>query len=610
MNATDKISARWWMAHEKDEEPHKIIESLVHKLKLQSQSRISRWRRFTQVYQSINLASPMDTWVLDEGVLGFNHAHNFTQTWVNKICKTRVLPLIVTKGGDYSLRRKSGKANKFLEGIFEENKIYDKDALWALDACLYAIGVARIETEFGRVKIKRVMPWELVVDEREWRDGTGRTAYQLHHVDRFVLAEMFPDKADLIMSLPTSETDDFWFRQRVEDDLVLVTESFHLKSGPDATDGRHALTVQGGTLVDESFEDEDLPYAFFIPEKPVYGLYGNSLMAQLAPAQAVFNKFCTRHEESVDLSAALRLLVQDDIGFNRLEMANMNGAVINVKDINAVREWNIQPFHPDNIKFLYETIPRMMSETTGIGQMAAMSKMPAGITAAKALEMVDDNQSERFTLALRARDDFFVRIAELVLRAAAKLAKEDKSYAVIYKTRKAVDVLKAVDVIMNEDDFSVTVMPSSFLAKTPAARMQQAQDLVSMGLVAPNEIARSLDLPDIESITADITSPYDAVDFLIENIEDGGDYRPPEPAMDLALCKKRGMAAYNRAIADAAPPEIVESLLQFAMDADDALKQQEPTPALAPMAPPMPGMPSMPLPGAAIPGAPPEGMPQ
>ena len=89
------------------------------------------------------------------------------------------------------------------------------------------------------------MASEIFVDDVEALYGQPRQLHRVKQVDRQVLLDMFPDDAGLIMGAKPSRTEENG--RSIIADMITVRESWHLPSGPGAKDGKHVITIDGGT---------------------------------------------------------------------------------------------------------------------------------------------------------------------------------------------------------------------------------------------------------------------------------------------------------------------------------------------------------------------------
>ena len=151
--------------------------------------------------------------------------------------------------------------------------------------------------------------------------------------------------------------------------------------------------------------------------------------------------------------------------------------------------------------------------------------------------------------------------------------------------------------------------PVGYLEGTPAGKIAAIRELAQVSPEFASMSIHLLDIPDLDKIRSLINAPLDIVDKFIERILKDGEFRAPDPMMNLDLARQRATLALLRAEVDNTPTDRVELLRRWIVQVDDLQ-------ALAEAPPPMPpgaeGLPpdAMGLPPEAM-GAPPgaEGLP-
>ena len=323
--------------------------------------------------------------------LNFNYCKSYLDTWVSQICKSRVLPMCMATGGSYEAREKAAGLNLFWEALFDRLGVTDEDAVITRDAGIFGIAVVYIAEEFGEPIYDRVLPTELDFDNFEWRKGKGRTLYRTRAVDRTVAAEMYPDFEEEIFAAPVSLIDDEQSQSAntVDNDLIDLRYAWHLPSSPKSSDGKFIVCIEGATLEFEDYEYDQFPFAFFPRSRPVCGLVGDSLVQEMSSGQEEVDQMSSRIQEAVKLLGVPRLLRKRSGKVNTNKVNDQVGGIIDVNSLDDVKEWNAEPINPQVLQY-FEMIISKMSAVSTVSPMAARGEKPAGITAASALQLMDD----------------------------------------------------------------------------------------------------------------------------------------------------------------------------------------------------------------------------
>lgn len=485
--------------------------------------------------------------------LNFNHAVNAVEAVAAKTCKTRILPVSVTTAGDMDARERAKGFNRFGQGIFDECEVYDKDFQWCTDALYFGDGWAKVTNEDGEVRIDRVFPWEIIFDDLEARYGSPRTCYHQFFVDRMQLLEMYRgDKRaqKLIEDVKyDGEDGDYVKRMRVSSDMVQVTEAWHLPSGRKTKDGAFATTVKGGTLGIDKYNRKIFPVLPIYYRKPQCGIRGSSLFTRLMGPQRSHDKLTEKLDEAHDILGAAKILAHKNSKVKKSQIDDEISTLIEYEGDIPPTEWNAQPAHPDVYMFR-DSIPREMLASAGIPDMLAQGKLPEGITAARALQMVDDVAGERLGPFWRSREDFYCKLMEASLDEARDCAKNGH-YTVHARDRRSLQVVDLADVDIGKDSYKVQVFATSLLSKTPQAKYDQLSEMRARGDIDETEFRQLVDMPDLDAENDLETSTIDIIDRCISAILVDGKSFSAEPFDDHMLIVARGAKAYNLARCEA-----------------------------------------------------------
>lgn len=152
--------------------------------------------------------------------------------------------------------------------------------------------------------------------------------------------------------------------------------------------------------------------------------------------------------------------------------------------------------------------------------------------------------------------------------------------------------IKWSDVDMERDAFVMQVFPTALLAKTPAARLQQVQDLFQAGIIDRAMFLRLLDAPDINAEEDLEAAARTVADEQIEHMIDSDDpdepgaFVYPEPFQDLIYSLHRAQAHYNLGRIQGMDEPHLKLLRDYMGMCRDLLEKQNPPPP-----PPMGGLP-------------------
>jgi hypothetical protein len=572
-----RADVRWWLTEDQTEAWRKLL-TRIQNVRSEGEWRREFFYKWAELY-GIDLRQQKVPMVRDEQKLTFNHAKKYIDVWVAQHVRTRVLPMVVTKGGDPGLQKKGDGLNLFLAAEFDTHGVFDLDPLWTRDAAVFGNGIAYVDDIDGELVVERVIPTAIDIDEFEWRSGDGRSIFWSTPVDRGMAKALWPEHEVAIDSAPDAiREDNDADGTLLNRDLIMVRRAWHLPSKKGAKDGRYACIIEGATLEWMDYEDEAFPFAILPRIKPVVGFWGDSMMADLAPGQTELDDMTQRVQEAIQLGGVPRLAVRKG---SKLNVQKINDQVWTIWECDNpqadVVALNFQCISPDVRQHMVD-VESQMGVVSGVSPMAAQSEKPAAITAARALQLMDDVESERKIVSQRNRENFYVQIAKRMIRVCSRLP----SYKVLAKTGSQAIEVSFDDVRIPDRDYVFSVTPSNFFAKTPPAIMQQASDMKDLGVMTPQEYFARQGVPDLAQSTALMNAQPDAIAKRLEKMRDEGVSQPPHALMDLNLARKMAGDYYCKAEVDGVAPDRLELIREFAVACQKLQEEMAPAPAQPP----------------------------
>jgi hypothetical protein len=585
----------WW----KEKDPSRSLFAQFKTIEQDQTPRLNDYTVFASLYGNAEMA----------GFTPFNYAAqlshrndrvsaNIIQSMVDtvsaKLLADKIKPTFLTSGGDWNLQRKAKKLDTAVEGIFYENDAYYKFFLVFRDACIFGTGYLQVLEENGRVCYERQLPSEIFVDTVEAVYGSPRRMYKRKWVDKEVLAEAYPEKAEMIanagvesrMTRPTNYS---------SVNVVEVVEAWSL--GPK---GRHVITIAEGVLLDEPYEYGYFPIIPLRWSPKVVGYTGQGLAEQLIGLQLELNKLLRRTQLAMHLMSVPYYLVEHGSKIVKSHLNNEVGHVVEYSGIKPEARVN-QVVHPEVFQHM-ERLYRWAYEVGGISQLSANSRKPAGLDSEPSLRTFHDIESERFQTIGQLYERFVLEVATQTVNLAGKM----KNFRVVGVNKKFMESFKFSDIRLDDSDYVMKIYPTSLLPTTPSARLARVGEAVQMGVFSPDEGQKLLDFPDVEAALGDKFASDEMVKQAIESILDSGEYISPEPFQDLVKSLSMAQTAYLRAKLAKAPENHLALIRQYMQSCDEMLSLAMPQPMPAPMLA-QPGGQAPQVPGAQ--GAPPSPQP-
>lgn len=448
----------------------------------------------------------------------------------------------VPRGNSFRLAKECKKLDQFLYGAFQDLAIWDKMESVFIDAAVCGTGFLKFYTAGGKMKAERVRPFEILVDQMECLNTkTPTTMVQRKLVSKTILASKYSKNKELVERLGDEKTD-----VGGRGEAVYVYEAWHC---PEEGKGRHVIAIDGVTILDEKW-DCGFPFVVMRMNHKITGFYGSSLSEEVLPDQIRLDELEDVLTISQDLMCRPRILaeqgskikagaVDNDIGKFLFYSGTKPEAVV----------WG-----GSNIELYNERSRRENSwmRRTGVSEMAATSQLPSGVRldSSRAVREFSGSQDRRFSKVSQRFEAAHLDCARHIIRLCKDLYGSGHKVKVACVMRYKRDTMaKEIDwgaIDLADENYSLNIEASSIYNMSPSARMDWAGELVGKGAIDQGEFRMILGYGDEENIL-DLTSQGE-VDILqtIDAIEDGQDFRSPDPMQNLMFGIKMCKLAYLR----------------------------------------------------------------
>jgi hypothetical protein len=663
----DKKSLRWWKADLTEEKRRQIVRQVVQAIRKSQIFRKEAALRHARLYSNMpilgfGVASYSRPLAMQGNRLAYNVVKSCCDAFTAKLTKDRPKCTFVTAGGDEKLQQQAKGLDQYAEGQLYESKFYDLLPAVVLDACIGGTGVLKIFDDYmegeegsandkpkATVRMQRIFHWELVIDDQEAMYGEPRSLFQGKYYDRMVAMEWAKRLDGLKENVAGGKGEAEIERllegtRRDQDDLdgvgydatadqVLVTEAWHLPSGPGAKDGRHMVVVENCTLLDEPYKQDYFPFVFFNRQKSPVGFWGIGLAEELLGIQLEMNILLQKIQRTHHLLGAGHWMVGNGSKINTGKLDNEIGSIIRYTGDPPKLETGVS-VTPEIFEHL-ETLYHKAYEITGISELDAKGQLPKEMEGSgKAMSVYANINTERFSVAVRGLHEFVIETVRQCIDRARDITKTVPDFEVRAHSDGVLKVTKFLDVDMREQDRILKMYPTNLLSSDPAEKIAQLKEL--SGFMPPDDIRRLTDFPDTKALNNYQDASYDLIQSFImdwKNLSKEPEYYGPEPFMDLVDGMKRVQLAYLVSKRNKLPESRLQLFRDWMSDAKELLSPTPPPPPApspgAPLgggpatlgAPPPPGqtlpapagmamgMPAMPGGGMPPPPPPPVGAP-
>lgn len=512
----------------------------------------------------------------------------------------------VTSDAEWGTRRKASKLDDFFDALALQEchpytSVHDLRIAILQDAALMGRGWAQLsaDPEGARIVTERVLPWEVCYDSRDARYGCPREWWRVYPIGRMALAAAYPEHAQQIESAQAATEDgvsdaalDWYASGFSRQDRVQVYECWRVAVGED--EGRHVIGIHGQSgdllLLDEEWEFEGPPLVSMQWDHAIVGARGLSLADEVRTSEDAVNEHLWRMQNAIRRTSVNTLLAMD-------------GAVIDgdTVDTGIIRYtgappqlYSPPPFDASHMQWA-QTLWGKAFELTGIGQMAATGERQPGMTSGAAIRASASQQDLRFAWLTRQQGDFIVQWARWGNRLLGKLAADGVDVMARVPGATSMRRVEYRSLELGEDDFLVQVHPVSESKGSPAARLEEAEELLQRGLLTPQQYAAatsgSLDTPywrkwstrQEELVDCYIERWMDATPEDVERVRANGGYwdeergipmvPTPEMWMDIGAASVQVALSYMEAQMESAPDYVLQYMRTFLAGCDLVAKK-------------------------------------
>jgi len=601
---------QWWSPETKDEElAHSLVSHFKSLDENQSYRREANLRNL-RLYSNLAVLGLSSTDYMQEELLPRNRLKmNVIQSAIDTaqalIATNRTRIQFYTFDGNYKVQQKAKNLTYFTDGQFYKANVYSTSPEVFRDGEIFGTGFAKIFEQDGDIVVERVFPDEIIIDDIEGKYSKPRSLYQYKEVDKGILAAQYPELKSEIFDAGKIRGTESWLIQHSQP--VGVLEAWYLPSRKDAKDGRHVICIDGCTLLDEPWEDEEFPFAIFRWNPRPLGYYGQGICEILRDTQVEINYILQKIQRHLNL-ASTKIFMEKGTSTNKGNMTNEDISVVEyAKGAKPPIPVAIQAISPE----YYQQLERLWNkafELIGISQMAAISRKEPGITAGVALREVNDIQSQRFQHQSQAWDRFHLAVARQMIKLAKRIDERGEgSYKILSKVGNKLREISWEEVNLDEDSYIMQAFPTSFLPKTPAARLQSVQELVTAIPQMQEHALSLLDFPDLESVTSRLNAPQDIMKHIVYMILEKNTFVPPEPFFDLDYGVRFMQTSYIQAKMNKVEENKLSLMRDWMAQAIDLVRPPEPPMPLPGEVPPIEA--AVPPPAPIAGGALPAGMP-
>lgn len=422
----------------------------------------------------------------------FNVVRSCIDSLVSKISANKVRPYIHPINGGYLNKQLDRKLRQFFDCYFEEEKVAYKvieafrQAL-IFDSCYLMINPFTY-------KIEIVPAYCLGLDNNE-------VAYGKPH-EMLIKYNNYPSAF-----------------------LDMTTEQQYVQYCLAVSCKEHkAFKFVNGELVDSvKYNADELPIVGLYYEKPINGIRTIGLADALEGIQTQIDLLTSKISTANELTPANITFVVEGSSLNKKTLGNRTGDVYSIKmpegssslPVMTQTQTGFDLALIEQLKYLIQSA----YEITGISQLSAQSKKPAGVDSGVAMATLADLESERFQTQVDQYIEAYKNLTKLIIKVMPDDADILKESSGLFKWKDAKKQLSQMKVSFGTD---------SVLSKEPLKKTEQINQLSQIGGLDLNTLISSLDSTDLEDVYRNAGAKLNAAEAVITNAIENGIYTIPQ----------------------------------------------------------------------------------
>lgn len=569
----DSQNFKWWEAEDSDMAG--AIAATLKFMQSHQNGRIEQLTVSTRLYGSTSAYSLLGTGFTRTAAssasspiqrISYNLCSSVIDTLESKLAKNKVLPVYITNGGDWDSQKKAKQLTKFTQGLFHAENVHKKIIRAFFDSGVWGDGFLQVFRKDDKVCIERVLPHELWVDQVE--GIVCEDPSQMHRpkiMDRATALSMYPELKDAIMSSSPANYDDIG-AQGSAADLIVVIESWHLRSGPKAKDGLHVISINDQVLT-EPYKKDFFPFPHFrYVERPI-GWYGQGACERLQNLQGEINRCMILKQRSMHMMASFKILLENGSKVVTQHLNNEVGSIIHFT--GTAPQYVTPPATNPELQQWIDSLIEKGYRQEGVSQLSTTGEAPMGIESGKALTALTQIADDRFLRMGQRLEEFALEIARQAIEVVKDIYKDKGTYEVAFPSNNFMETVDWKSINLDEDQYVLKAYPISSLSEDFSGRLSEVQEGMQAGLISPEAGKRLLQFPDIEMYAAIDNAPEDIIRKVIEDILYEGEYRAPEPTWNLVLAQKLSLQYMSYAELCNAPGARLNLLRNFLAQISD-----------------------------------------
>lgn len=445
-----------------------------------------------------------------------------------------------------------------------------------LDADKYA-KAGKVNKYVGDIKYVHELPWRVLLHRTD-RIEDCEYVIRVKFEKTEKLRDMYPKFKDDISSEDTLAMYDIEsMENRFLEDTTVVFEFFHKRT--DDVDKQYYAKFTQNVILEEGdetkfpeklFSHGCLPFVRLTDLDLPTSLNGISRYETIAPMQKMYDNLSTLIMKNIYLTAHAKWMMPR--GAAKISQLGNDNTVVQYQGPVAPQLVT----YASNNRDVYEYRQMIKEEMQTIYGSHGISRgeVPQGITAASALQFLNELENQRSTTDVAKHGQLIVDIAKMTIAVAGDMYKVDDGRLLrIVGTDNKYD-LRHFDTAHLHKSYDIRFDVSSGLPETKSAKYQRILDAMQRhpNMLSSERWEELLELGNIEKFNTLVSQAYRAADSIVEDILAKRPIKPLEEWHDfIPHWETYVKAMQSRAFNEDAEPEVIETLKNHLYMVEEAM---------------------------------------
>lgn len=379
----------------------------------------------------------------------------------------------------------------------------------------------------GDVAYELELPWRVLLQRRsQFKDCEYLIRVCIEPVDR--LKAKYPDKAkDIKAEEDLKVFDAESLRERTLEQNTLVFKFYHVKN--DMVDEGAFIKFTKDVILDKTslpYNHGKLPIVRLTDLDVPDVLNGVSRYEMVAPIQRMYNNISTLIAKNIYLTAHAKWVMPR--GTCKIEQLGNDNTVVQYQGGIPPQLLQVAP-NPSEVYAFRDKLVQDMQTIYG-SHGISRGEVPKGITAASALQFLNELENERSSSDIAKHGTLVKDLAKMTIAVAGDNYEVDDGRMIRIVGENNKFLIRQFNTAHLHKSYDVRVDNSTGLPETKAAKTQRILDAMQRNptMVSGERWADLLDMASTEKMTTLITEAVRAADSIVEDLLAGREAAPLE----------------------------------------------------------------------------------